>query len=78
MCMSCGCKQPNEDHGDERHITMQDLEAAAEADGISVQEVIQNIAEGYQEAGGRETAYSAPGSPADFETGREGEYRRTS
>jgi hypothetical protein len=32
-----------EDHGDSRHITMQDLQAAAEAADITVQEVVENL-----------------------------------
>jgi hypothetical protein len=43
MCASCGCKQLDDDHGDSRHLTMQDLEAAAEAAEISVDEVVQNL-----------------------------------
>jgi hypothetical protein len=54
MCMSCGCRQPNDDHGDARHLTMQDLRAAAQADGISVEEVINNIEETYAESGAAE------------------------
>jgi hypothetical protein len=49
--MSCGCKQPNEDHGDERNITMQDLEAAADAAGGTPDEVVRNISQGYSEFG---------------------------
>ena len=48
MCMSCGCKQPNEDHGDDRNITMRDLEQAAEAAGADTQTVARNIQEGFQ------------------------------
>ena len=32
-----------DDHGDSRHLTIQDLQAAAEAAGISVQEVVENL-----------------------------------
>jgi hypothetical protein len=51
MCVSCGCGEPNERHGDDRHITQDDLNAAAEAAGISAAEVAQNIAAGSQESG---------------------------
>jgi hypothetical protein len=44
MCMTCGCKQPTENHGDERNITMDSLQQAAEAAGISVDEAARNIA----------------------------------
>jgi hypothetical protein len=43
MCLSCGCGEPNNDHGDPRHITAEDLKGAAEAAGISEQEAAQNI-----------------------------------
>ena len=44
MCLSCGCGEPDADHGDPRHITMAMLREAAEAAEIPVTEVAQNIA----------------------------------
>jgi hypothetical protein len=44
MCVSCGCGAPN-DHGDARHITQSDVEAAAEAAEISATEAASNIRE---------------------------------
>ena len=46
MCLDCGCGEPDERHGDDRHITMNDVRAAAEASEISVDEAARNIAEG--------------------------------
>ncbi|MBI2912447.1 MAG: hypothetical protein HYY03_00840 [Chloroflexi bacterium] len=43
MCASCGCGMLNEDHGDDRHITLADLEQAAEAADITVEEVLGNL-----------------------------------
>jgi hypothetical protein len=43
MCVSCGCGEPNERHGDDRHITQIDLDAAAEAANISAEQVALNI-----------------------------------
>jgi hypothetical protein len=43
MCVSCGCGTPNDDHGDKRHITMEQLEQAGQAAGTSAKEVAQNI-----------------------------------
>lgn len=43
MCASCGCGVPNDKHGDDRHLTMEEVEAAAEAAGISVEEVVRNL-----------------------------------
>ena len=50
MCLSCGCGEPNERHGDDRHITRDDIDAAAEAAEISAAEVVQNISAGAQDA----------------------------
>jgi len=43
MCLSCGCGEPDADHDDPRHITMEDLRKAAEAAEISPQEAVENI-----------------------------------
>lgn len=43
MCVSCACGKPNDDHGDPRHITMEQLEQAAKAADISLEEVAENI-----------------------------------
>ena len=50
MCLSCGCGEPNERHGDDRHITQDDIDAAAAAAEISSAEVVQNISAGAQDA----------------------------
>lgn len=46
MCLSCGCGEPNERHGDDRNITQDDIDAAAAAAEISAAEVITNISSG--------------------------------
>jgi len=51
MCMSCGCKQPNENHGDDRNITLHDLEQAAAAAGTDVQGVMKNFKEDFELVG---------------------------
>lgn len=43
MCVSCGCGKPNEQHGDSRNITMQQIEAAAKAAEASPKDVAANI-----------------------------------
>jgi hypothetical protein len=43
MCLSCGCGEPNADHGDPRHITMEGLKKAAEAAKISTEKAADNI-----------------------------------
>ena len=44
MCMSCGCRQPDDGHGNDDHITRDILQRAADAAGISVREAAENIA----------------------------------
>ena len=43
MCLSCGCGKPNEDYGDKRHITMEELDQAAKAADITRDQAVQNI-----------------------------------
>ena len=43
MCMSCGCGQPNEDHGDAANITYAQLKRAADAAGIDPERAADNI-----------------------------------
>ena len=43
MCLSCGCGEPDDNHGDERHIITEDLRQAAEAAEITVDEAAHNI-----------------------------------
>ena len=57
MCLDCGCGEPNDRHGDDRHITMEDVEAAARASEISVDEAARNITEGMRQ--GRQSSASA-------------------
>jgi hypothetical protein len=43
MCMSCECGRPDDQMGEERHLTLEKVQAAADAAGISLQEVAENI-----------------------------------
>lgn len=43
MCASCGCGQPNEDHGNPAHITLDQVQQAAQAAGIAPAEAAENI-----------------------------------
>lgn len=45
MCASCGCGMVHDNHGDERMITLDDLQQAADASGISVADVVRNLEE---------------------------------
>ena len=53
MCLSCNCGQPQENHGNNDHITMRDLEKAARASNISIEEAAENIQKGAREAAKR-------------------------
>jgi hypothetical protein len=46
MCLSCGCGEPNEKHGDDRNITMDDVQQAAQASNITPMQAAQNIMNG--------------------------------
>ena len=43
MCLSCGCGQPNEKHGNPANITLDDLKKAAQAAGIETEQAADNI-----------------------------------
>jgi hypothetical protein len=46
MCLTCGCGQPHEDHGNPDNFTYEDLEKAAEAGEVSVADAVKNIQDG--------------------------------
>ena len=60
MCLSCGCGEPDNDHGDERHITAARLAAAANAAGISPKKSARNVRRGFREAAARKVAEGPP------------------
>lgn len=43
MCLSCGCHERYESHGNPDNITMDDVRAAASAAGITPEQVVENI-----------------------------------
>ncbi|HEX8100805.1 MAG TPA: hypothetical protein VF660_11470 [Actinomycetota bacterium] len=45
MCVTCGCGEPHEDHGDPANITYEQLKKAADAAEISVDDAVKNIQE---------------------------------
>jgi hypothetical protein len=51
MCLTCGCGEPNDDHGDSRHITYDDLKEAANAAEISLDEAVKNFDQTVKKAG---------------------------
>lgn len=50
MCVSCGCGRPNDDHGDSRNITLNDLDQAAKAAGTTRDKVLRNMMGGSNDA----------------------------
>jgi hypothetical protein len=53
MCLSCACGKQNENHGNNDHITMTDLEKAARASNITIEEAAENIQKGAKEGAKR-------------------------
>ncbi len=59
-CLDCGYGAPNDRHGDDRHITVDDIQAAAQASEITLDEAKRNIIEGL-----RQTPQAAASTSAD-------------
>jgi hypothetical protein len=59
MCVSCECGEPNESHGDSRHITADQVNEAAQAANISAHQVAQNIMQAIQQQGGASSGSSS-------------------
>jgi hypothetical protein len=63
MCASCGCGKPNDQHGDNRHITLDQVKQAAKASEISPKEVAQNLMDSVnQDSAGASQSSAAGGS----------------
>jgi hypothetical protein len=43
VCVSCGCGEIHDNHGNSRHLTREGILRAADAAGLSVEQVVQNI-----------------------------------
>ena len=67
MCLTCGCGEPDEDHGKPENITAEGLKAAGEANGQSLRESAQHIVEAVErlEGSGRDSSGLAhPAGPS--------------
>ncbi len=66
MCMSCGCGMLNDNHRDERNITQDDLDRAAQAANVSREQAAQSIMDCCQQTnagqGGQEQASTTQAS----------------
>ena len=56
MCASCGCQKWEDSHGDQRNITLNELRQAADAAGVDMQRVVENL----KQAAGMSAARSGP------------------
>ena len=45
MCLTCGCGLPHDNHGNPDYITIEDLEKAARADDMPLDEAVMNVIE---------------------------------
>lgn len=43
MCLTCGCMKPNDDHGKADYLTLNQLEASAKLDGLSLNDAIKML-----------------------------------
>jgi hypothetical protein len=68
MCISCGCNHPADNHGDRRNITLQDIDAAAQAAGTTREKVLQNISDVAQSSRQSDTSSSRPRQDGYLET----------
>ena len=59
MCASCGCGKPNDQHGDNRHITLDQVKQAAKAAEISPMEAAQNLMDSVRQESGSSSAMGA-------------------
>src|SRR5258708_19068299 len=49
MCLNCDCGKPDDNHGDARDITLQDIDQAARAAGTTRARAFENIIYGIQQ-----------------------------
>lgn len=43
MCLTCGCLNPTDNHGDQRNITIDNFKKAADAQKIGLMDAIKNF-----------------------------------
>jgi hypothetical protein len=66
-CLSCGCGRPHDDHGDHRHITLEDVEAAGDAAKLPAGQAAANIGDHFRTAPDADDKPAAKGMPESVE-----------
>lgn len=56
MCMTCGCREAENDHGNPKNITYHRLVDAAEAGGVTLEEAVDHLRQGLRDVRNRERA----------------------
>jgi len=52
MCISCGCDEPEADHGNPKNITLKQFRDAAQAAEVDMGQLLKNIDEGFKRYAG--------------------------
>lgn len=60
MCLNCGCGEPNERHGKDTNITLEDVRRAGEANGQSVEESLRNMGMAARQVVAEQGEHSGP------------------
>ncbi len=55
MCLTCGCWEPDDDHGDPEYITLTKFARVARKDDLSVDEAAKNLVKTLKIAAKRNT-----------------------
>lgn len=43
MCLTCGCLEPHNPHGNSDHMLIEHLEKSAKIDGLALDEAVANL-----------------------------------
>jgi len=52
MCISCGCDEPDANHGNPKHMTLKQFKEAAQAAEVDMDQLLKNIKVGLVRYGG--------------------------
>ncbi len=52
MCISCGCDEPEDNHGNAKHMTLKQFREAATAAEVEMPQLLKNIEEGFKRFAG--------------------------